>query len=165
MDMPHRHRVIRATGGFGRAVLVCALVLAGLPAGTTEVRTSMSVGARVMPVAHLAMSGPSSITVTQEDVARGVVEVATPTQLHVQTNSRVGFTLNVWPASEIFSSAELSGPEGATTVGVNGASIVNRWKSADRQTTLSITHRFHLASGLTPGVYTWPLKYEVVPIQ
>jgi hypothetical protein len=140
------------------------LPLAIAPADTAAVRTTLSVGVRVTPVAHLTMSAPQTVEITRSDIARGMVEVSAPTQLHVQSNSRAGFVLNVWPTSEFFAKAELAGPEGITLVGANGASVVNRWKTPDRHATLSITHRFYLASGLAPGVYAWPLKYEVQPL-
>jgi hypothetical protein len=70
----------------------------------------------------------------------------------------------VSPASVFFSTAELNGPDGIISLDANGASIVNRWHTPQRHVTVVITHRFHLAPGVTPGVYAWPLRYEVVPL-
>jgi hypothetical protein len=144
-----------------------ALVVAGgfASAGAKEVRTELSVTATVRAVAHIDLqSTPAALEISAIDVQRGYIDVPQPTQLVVRSNSESGFALDVLTVAPIISSMEIRGLDSDLSLGADGGSVVQRWQRP-QAVNLSLTFRFSLAAGLSPGIYPWPLRMAVRPLQ
>jgi hypothetical protein len=144
---------------------VGSILIALYPSGAGEGVAHFSVGAFVRPVASLNVrAAPPAINVSANDVARGYVDVANPTQLDVQTNSSEGYVLNVLPRTNLFSQVQVRGLDSRVELGADGGSVVQRWNQNERRKSLSLTYRFVLQQDVRPGSYPWPLQFGVTPL-
>src|SRR5271155_1372168 len=144
-----------------------ALVMAGsfASAGAKEVHTELSVTATVRAVANIDLqSTPAALEISATDVRRGYIDVPQPTQLVVRSNSQEGFALDVLTVAPIFSALRIQGLESNTELGADGGSVVQRWQRP-QAINLSLRFRFSLAPGVTPGVYPWPVRITVRPLE
>jgi len=147
--------------------LAIAAVIAALPAVATQAATRQSrieVGAVVLARAVIEReTSPASIEVSEADVARGYVEVRSGTRLIVANSSPLGYALDVWPATSVFTSADLTTAGSIATIAQDGGTVMER--GAHGPSSLVVLDvRFKLAPGVAPGHYPWPLRYQVRPL-
>lgn len=141
------------------AVGIAAGYCAGLGAGDS--RSTMMVRATVAPVAALELlSEPPGIAISTLDLARGYVDVSTPTGVRVRSNSTQGYALEVLPVTALFSAIAIRGLGPDVTLSADGGTIVQRWQHA-QSVSLALTYRLYLVDGLQPGTYPWPLRLRV----
>jgi hypothetical protein len=151
------------------APLAASLLLVLYPASDSAPRASatraeMVVGATVVARAVIAAeSGPQVLEVSAADVARGYVEVRRAMRLTIANNSPYGYALDVWPAAPVFRAVEIAGFGGDVRLGDDGGAIVARG-ARGAALPLVLDFRFTLAPGLEPGVYPWPLRFQVRPL-
>jgi hypothetical protein len=135
------------------------------PVGAGESIARFTVGVFVRPIATLDVrNAPPSIDVSSNDVARGYVDVARPTQLDVQSNSSSGYVLNVLPRTNLFAQVQVSGLDSRVELGSDGGAVVQRWNQNERHKSLSLTYRFVLQEGVQPGNYPWPVQLNITPL-
>jgi hypothetical protein len=143
-----------------------ALVVAGsfVSAGAKEAHTTFSVTATVLAIAKIELqSVPATLEISAADVKRGYVDVPQPTQLVVRSNCANGFALDVLTVAPIVSSMVIEGLDSELALGADGGSVVQRWQKP-QTLNLSLKFRFSLAAGLTPGIYPWPVRMAVRPL-
>jgi hypothetical protein len=144
-----------------------ALVVAGsfAAAGAKEVHSEFTVGATVRAIANIDLqSSPAALEISAADLQRGFIEVAQPTQLVVRSNSQSGFALEVLTVAPLLSSMTIRGMESDSVLGPEGGTIVQRWQRP-HPVSLSLQFRFALAPGLTAGLYPWPVRVAVHPLE
>jgi hypothetical protein len=144
-----------------------ALVVAGgfASAGAKEVHTELSVTATVRAVAHIDLQSiPAALEISASDLQRGYIDVPQPTQLVVRSNSQSGFTLDVLTVAPILSAMVIQGLDSDLALGADGGSVVQRWQRP-QAVNLSLRFRFALTPGLTPGIYPWPVRMAVRPLE
>jgi hypothetical protein len=144
-----------------------ALVVAGsiASAGAKEVHAELSVSATVRAVANIDLqSTPVALELSASDVRRGYIDVPQPTQLIVRSNSQNGFALDVLTVAPIFSAMVIQGLDSNLELGADGGSVVQRWQRP-QAVNLSLRFRFALAPGVTPGIYPWPVRMAVRPLE
>jgi hypothetical protein len=125
--------------------------------------TVLQVSANVSPVARLQAGAPAPLLITSADLARGYLDVPHPLRLHVYSNSRAGFALDVAAQSAWFTAVAIEGLDTPVTLGAEGGTIVQRWQGTPSRS-LDLRLRFRLASGLPPGLYAWPLQLRARPL-
>jgi hypothetical protein len=144
-----------------------ALILAGLAATgqAAESRSgsasaTLTVSATV--VARAVMSTEYQVpelVITPVDVARGYVDVARATRLTVRTNSANGYLLAFESSQPLFTDVQVSGAgEPASITGGNGWVLQ---PFAGTTVAMDLSYRFHLAPGVAPGSYPWPIGVSV----
>ena len=141
-------------------------MLAGCMAAASarEVRTSLTVSATVTALARIErQTEPATIEITAADLRRGFLDVSQPTMLLVRSNCPSGFALDLITVAPMFDSVIVHGFAGDQSLGSEGGSIVQRWRGAQRMN-LSLTFRLVLAPGLPAGIYPWPLRVAVRPL-
>jgi hypothetical protein len=142
------------------AFAVCA-VLGAMPraqAGTAraDIQVSVTVMARTLIDSE---SSPRQLQVSAADVARGYVEVQGATSLLVTNTNRRGYVLSVWPQVQVFSTVVVRNGDSQAELGADGGEIFERrW---GKTLPLTLDFRFVLAPGVKPGVYPWPLRFQV----
>jgi hypothetical protein len=144
-----------------------ALVVAGgfASAGAKELHTDLSVTATVRAVAHIDLQSiPAALEIFASDLQRGYIDVPQPTQLVVRSNSQSGFALDVLTVAPILSAMVIQGLDSDLTLGADGGSVVQRWQRP-QAVNLSLRFRFALTPGLTPGIYPWPVRMAVRPLE
>jgi hypothetical protein len=149
------------------AALVAALFLA-ISLGPQEtyavMRTAkLTVSARV--IAYLQfnlLSQVSEITITEEDIQRGYLDVRSASRLVLKTNSNAGYMMtfegNLWPFKEVQIQG-LSNP-----VQLNSGHVIVHQPSNKGQWTVDLSYRFILSEDTKPGSYSWPLSLSVLPM-
>ena len=123
----------------------------------------LQVGATVSPVARLEAALPAPLLITTADLARGFVDLPYPLRLHVYSNSRAGFALDMATQSPWFSAVAIDGLDTQVTLGGEGGTIVQRGQAAPSRA-LALRMRFRLKPGLVPGLYAWPLQLRTRPL-
>jgi hypothetical protein len=125
--------------------------------------TLLQVSASVSPVARLEAASPAPLLITSSDLARGYVDAPQPLRLHVYSNSRAGFALDVTPQSPWFTGVAIEGLDTHVMLGMEGGTIVQRWQGVPSRA-LALRLRFRLEPGLPPGLYAWPLQLRARPL-
>ncbi|MEQ1715610.1 MAG: hypothetical protein ABL907_06445 [Hyphomicrobium sp.] len=141
-------------------VAACLVMGAAQPVGAGEHSAQMAVGATVLASTRIdAESSPQQLEVSAADVARGYVEVLGATQLVITNTDRRGYLLSVWPKIQVFSSVAVGDGDGRAELTADGGEIFERrW---GRRVALALDFRFMLAPGVKPGIYPWPVWFQV----
>jgi len=127
-------------------------------------RAEMLVGATVLARAFIAdEANPPVLEVTPADVARGYVELKRATRLTIANTSPYGYALDVWPTAPVFREVRIEGLGAQVRLGDEGGEIVTR-NVRGPALPLVLDYRFALAPGLQPGLYPWPLRFQVRPL-
>lgn len=141
--------------GLGALVLLAAtpsLVAAG------EVRTQFAVTAYVPPRASIqAISEPAQISISEQDLARGYVDVAAV--YRVSNNDPAGYVLRLAPRTGLTSSVEVSGL--ASRVVMRDDIVDVSQPSALRPQQLNVSFRLMLDPAAVPGTYALPVHVAV----
>lgn len=155
----------RSNGGWLAAVM-CAAVLsvpgtaaAGAPeAGASRAR--LEVTATVLKHASLnIVAQPAMLVVTEADVARGHVDVASPVELAIKANTE-NFLLDFAASGDFMRRIIVSGLANEVQLSPAGGAIAQR--SGPR--TVSLSFRFVLSENARPGAYPWPLRLSATPL-
>jgi hypothetical protein len=127
-------------------------------------RAEILVGATVLARAYIAdEANPPLLEVTAADVARGYVELRRATRLTIANTSPYGYALDVWPTAPVFREVRIEGMGAQVRLGDEGGEIVTR-NVRGPALALVLDYRFALAPGLAPGLYPWPLRFQVRPL-
>jgi hypothetical protein len=129
-------------------------------AGSTSATMQVSVSVIARAVLTVT-SQPEVVTVTEADVARGYVDVATPISLLVRTNSRAGYLLQVERIADEFGDIELTFEDAAMTV-TDQAWISRPYIPGGES--LVMRARVHLAACAQPGAYPLAMAISARPL-
>jgi hypothetical protein len=135
--------------------LIFALITAGATYGKGN-KTEMHVSARVLPVTqYKVLHQESSITVSEEDIKRGFIDVQNALVLSVTTNSPDGYLLTFFIDYNNFSGLTLS--EGINFYNIDETeSEIHMPSEGKEPVTKNLTFRLHLLPDAKPGTYQWP---------
>jgi len=160
MDL--KRRFLNPSSQVARVLLVSAASCVVVQA--RDARTSFNVSATVNAVARLQVqSAPTEILVSDEDLRRGFIEVAQPTDLVIRSNSASGYALDLRTVTPLFSSVVVRGLASEQSLGGEGGTIVQRWQKP-QVLNVSLKFRFELVPGLSAGNYPWPVQLAVRPL-
>lgn len=144
------------------AMFVAATLVGALPVVASSSSATMQVSVQVIARAIVTVDGqPSSVTITAGDLARGYVDIDSPILVHVRTNSRQGYMLQVDNVSDAFSSIEVS--SGDVTMNVAHESWIQR-PYVSGGDLLPIHARLHLAAGATAGSAPVSIAFNASPL-
>jgi hypothetical protein len=146
-----------------RSIIITAALILMVPQFVHAEQSSatMNVSVRVLARAIVNVDSAPSIDVTDADLQRGYVDVAEPLQMHVRTNSRQGYLLQVSKTNDAFSTVELS--FGNTTMTVSEESWVARPQVSGGEL-VSAQMRVRLAPGATAGRHSLPVQISASPL-
>jgi hypothetical protein len=134
--------------------VVCALVT-GVGAADGPAPAAWAIG---LPHGYVVMEHQAqAIDVTDEDVARGFVDVRGGSRIVVTTRSGGRYALDFATRASAFSSVQFEALGRAVALGAHGATLVEHDAPAGR-TAIAIDYRFRLAPGTVSGTYAWPLE-------
>lgn len=140
----------------------------GMPlvASISSDEAKLTVSAIVLKRASLqVLSQPASVVVTAADIARGYVEVPSPLQLKVQSNSQGGYMLIFDSQGAFMHQTLVRGLGNDVQLDAAGGSIAQRASGRGMyQTILALGFRFVLAESAREGIYAWPMRLSVVPL-
>jgi hypothetical protein len=142
------------------AAASCAMLFAtAAHPGPQGGQGSLLVSALVPRHATIRFAPPASITISEEDVARGYHELAAAVDVAVQSNVPQGYTLVFELDRANVDAARVAGLQGALLVGSAGA-IATRPATARGmwRDQLQLRIRFDLPGDARPGPVAWPLR-------
>jgi hypothetical protein len=133
--------------------VVCALATAGAAAdGPAPAAWAIGLPHGYIMMEHRAQA----IDVTDEDVARGFVDVRGGSRIVVTTRSGGRYALDFATRASAFSSVQFEALGHAVALGAQRATLIEHDAPAGR-TVIAIDYRFRLAPGAVSGTYAWPL--------
>lgn len=153
------------------AALIAVLSLGSLSApneaAAAEPATStLTVTATVLKYASLRVAAqPATVTITEADVARGYVDVPTPSRVEIKGNSPSGYVLVFESQSDFVRQTQVRGLGSEILLGATGGVIAQPGSGSGLgKSTIEIGFRFLLAQEARPGVYAWPMQVSVMPL-
>ena len=144
------------------------LSLLGTPlmavAGSGESKLQVSV--TILKHASLqVMAQPTSVLVTEADIARGYVDVPSPAQVAVQSNTQGGYVLMFESQGEFLRQTLVKGLGTDVQLSASGGGVTQRGAGRGMsKTLLDLGFRFVLSESARQGVYAWPMRLSVTPL-
>lgn len=153
------------SSSFSASSMALLMVAPVAPAVATE-QASMTVSATVLKHASLrVLAQPSALVVTPQDVARGYVDVSTPAQVAIKSNSPRGYMLEFASEGDFMRQILVKGLSSELQLAPAGGAVMQPPSATGvTRTTLQLGFRFMLAEDARPGTYAWPVHLSVTPI-
>ena len=145
----------------GILVLLTASGSGTVLAGSTSATLSVSVTVLARTVLSVE-SQPSSLIVTEADVARGYVEAPGASVVQVRTNSPAGWLLEFQPLQGPYRALEVTGLGSTAQVSAAGGWLAQPY-AGKTLVTASLGYRFFLSGDARPGLYPWPVSLSAMP--
>ena len=150
------------------AVTTLALsTMAGtMPAEAADSATAqVAVGATVLRHASIrVLTAPRTVNISQADLSRGYVDVATTSKLEIRSNSPTGYVLAIESQADFARGTEVRGSGGVTSLGRFGGTLNIQTVGHGMQTTpIELSFRILLSINVYPGVYLWAPQISVSP--
>lgn len=150
----------------GVVALLIALAVGwmGMPlAALAASETKLTVSAMVSKHASLqVLAQPASVVITPADIARGYVDVLSPAQVTVQSNTQDGYLLMFENQGEFFRETLVKGLDSDVQVSAGGGGVAQRSLGVGmRKNLLNLGFRFVLSDSARQGVYAWPMRLSV----
>jgi len=148
------------------AAIALALPLAPIVSLAEAGQASANLQVSAMVVANARMRTDyqaGQLAITENDIARGHIDVPAASRFSVTTNSRTGYVIELHPLGDIFQAVQIQGLHGlahTAQLGADGGTIIQRGPIA-ADTPQQLSYRFILSPGLQPGLYPWPLMLSV----
>jgi len=140
-----------------------ASIVPSAEAGQASV--NLQVSATVIANARVQLQYQAKqLTITQDDIARGHVDVAAASRFSVVTNSRAGYFAEFHPVGNVFESVQITGLGHPAQLGTDGGTVVLLRGPVTPNTPHALNYHFTLRAGLSPGNYAWPLTLAVHPL-
>lgn len=128
---------------------------------THSQKARLQVSAKVLPFVTLRVDNRlQMLEVTEEDIARGYVDLAQVTSLQVRTNSRKGCSLQFENYDSAISRVEVHGLNRPVTF--QGSGAVEPLAMDAMETNLRLSYRFTFSEKVRAGVYPWPLTVAIL---
>jgi hypothetical protein len=147
------------------AAIVClsTLVMTGSVAAPLG-SALLSVSATVAKRATLkVLAQPATILVTEADLTRGYVEVASPVQVQVQSNSPAGYLLVFESQGDLVSNTRVRGLGNDVQVGASGVAPRSA-PTGGGSATHDLVFRFTLSASARQGRHAWPMQVSALPM-
>lgn len=153
-----------ATFGFCGVVVLGMLMPVLAEAGSSEAK--LAVSATVMKHASLkVLAQPVSVVVTAADIAHGYVDVSSPSQVAIQSNSQNGYLLVFATEGEFMRQTLVSGLGNDVQLDGAGGGVARSPEGPGMsKATLALMFRFILSESARQGVYAWPMRLSVAAL-
>lgn len=141
----------------GAAALAC-----GTPAQAEATHAPLVVRVVIPHHTSIRIAPPPGVSVSENDVARGFVEVAAPVEVVVQSNVAEGYALLFERHGDAFTEVQVQGL-GQPVVFASAGAIATR-PAAGRglwRDQLALRFRFTLAPGTRAGEHRWPVQISL----
>lgn len=145
----------------GTLVLLALCVSGTVLAGSTSAVMSVRVQVQARTLLNVE-SQPSSLVLTEADLARGYVEVPAVSRIRVHSNDPNGYLLAFDVTAGPFTAIEVTGLGPTAQISANGGWLVRPF-TGTQPVTSELTYRFLLASNVQPGTYPWPVALSAAP--
>ncbi len=146
------------------AITIAILLASAGYSSATENTSVINVKTRVLPVMKYSiLYQESNLTITQEDINKGFIDVQEAVVLSVKTNSTNGYLLAFSLESNMFSRVTVRNENNVYNLSETGGEIHMPFHGMN-VTTQKLSIRFHLLSNISPGQYEWPVSVLISAI-
>lgn len=138
-----------------------------MPAEAADSATGqVTVGATVLRHASVrVLTAPRTVNISQADLSRGYVDVATTSKLEIRSNSPTGYVLAIESQNDFARGTEVRGSGGVASLGRFGGILNIHTVGRGMHTTpVELSFRVLLSQEARPGVYPWALQISVLPV-
>jgi len=143
------------------ALLIAPSLIRPQESFAASASTFLHVHAVVLPRASVnVLVRPPKLAVTEEDIARGFVEIPATTVVEVKSNHPAGFLLTFSSHGLLFEEVLIRGLERNIVLGPDGGLVK---LSVKGRLMMTLGYRFVLAPGTQQGVYEWPITLAAGP--
>lgn len=165
VDDEHEHRASAFGASSFGASSMALLMIAPTPEVATADQAKITVSATVLKHASLkVLAQPAAVVVTAADIERGYVDVATPAQVAIKSNSSHGYMLDFANDGGFIRQILVRGLDHDVQLNAAGGAVLQRpGSSGVTRATLGLAFRFVLAESTQPGTYPWPVRLSVTP--
>lgn len=149
------------------AALVFGTLAVNSPAEAADAGNArVTVSATVLRHASVrAVSAPQTVSISETDIARGYVDIPTPSKLEIRSNSPTGYLIAIEIAAGFAGSTEVRGLGDTISVGSSGGVVsVKSSGQGMRVIPVELHFRVQLSAAARPGLYPWPMQLSVMPL-
>ena len=156
----------RSANGLVFGVLALGLLGAPVVAAADSNEVRLSVTATVLKHASLkVLAQPASVVITAADISRGYVDVPSPAQVAIQSNSQEGYMLMFASEGGFMRQTLVRGLGHDVQLDMAGGGIARGPEGRGMaKATLDLGFRFVLSESAQQGVYPWPMRLSVTPL-
>lgn len=104
-----------------------------------------------------------SISISQEDISRGYIDVPQATGIAIRDTSRSGFLLIFEGLEKPFKSMSIRGLPNAGEVLITSKHALIHQQNRKTSLDLDLSYRFYLSEDAKAGTYTWPITITLQP--
>ena len=140
---------------------IIAAILVLVPWQAYGDSTTVSVQATVLPVVWQSISYPDVLSVTQEDIERGYVDVEGAVSVTIRTNTPDGYTLGVFKTVDMFERVVITDGSESYVLYAGDREIHILPYRGSRYITRELSFRFYLKQDTEPGTYAWPVGLSI----
>ena len=141
------------------AVLMVAAVASVPTALAGSATAGMQVSVDVVARTILTIDRqPVAVTVTQQDIDRGYVDVPAAVAFRIRSNARNGYSVQFEPVSYPFTRARISWDSQTAVVSADGSWLRRAYERGEQLGSLTV--RLDVSRQATPGSYVWPLRFD-----
>jgi hypothetical protein len=146
------------------AAMLLPLAMTALPVEAGQTSANLQVSARVIANTRVQTEHQATqLKITEADVSRGHIDVASASRFLVTTNSPAGYLVEFHPVGNLFESVQIAGLGQAVQLGADGGAVVLRGP-LPRNLSHELSYRFTLRADTQSGSYQWPLQFSVRPL-
>ena len=136
------------------AVAVVPTAFAGGSASAT-MHVSVEVVARtVVTIDHQ----PDVVTITQQDIDRGYVEVPAAVAFRIRSNANNGYAVQFEPVGYPFSRAKIAWDGQSAVVSGDGSWLTRPYQPGEQLGSFNVT--LDVSPDTAPGTYPWPVRFD-----
>jgi hypothetical protein len=146
------------------AAMLVPLTMTALPVEAGQTSAGLQVSARVIANTRVQTEHQATqLKISEADIARGHIDVASASRFLVTTNSPAGYLVEFHPVGNLFESVQIAGLGDAVHLGADGGAVVLRGP-LPRNLSHDLSYRFILRTDTQSGSYQWPLQFSVRPL-
>lgn len=156
-----------SSGTVKSALIGAALLgLSAAPLSALAADTKLTVSATVLKHASMqVVAQPGSVVITAEDISRGYVDVPSPSQITVQSNTQAGYMLMFASQGDFIRHTLVRGLSSDLQLSADGGVVAQPAAASGlTRTALNLGYRFVLSPAAQQGVYAWPMRVSVAPL-
>lgn len=148
----------------GILLVIFLVLLANGESFSASKSAMLRASASVLPyVKYDVLHQEGSLSITQQDIEKGYIEVSRATVLSVKTNSFNGYLMNFFVAENLFSNVTLREGNSTYSFSESGGEVHFPFHGRD-YAKKSFTFKFDLRADAKPGTYHWPVAFVISPM-
>ena len=138
------------------SVFTAGILVSSYNFGLAQNKASIMVSATVVArISQSVIHQAPKISVAEDDIKRGFIEIPSATILQIKTNSRNGYALLFEGGSELFNEVRVLEKGRSTLLSSNGG-LIHQTHSGGNVEIKNLSYKIVLSKSIRPGSYPFP---------